>query len=147
MDPQANRALQDVFGASRHGDIAVGTKGISVPLSTSSEQNWIAHVLPLTRRQADISRAATAAVFVRKAALDTPAPMEVIAKVYRLAPGELRVLTAVLEVGGVAAVADALGISEATVRTHLHHVFEKTSTRGQVDLVKLVAAHASPFGN
>lgn len=147
VDPQANRALQDVFGASRHGDVAVGTKGISVPLSTSSEQHWIAHVLPLTRRQADISRTATAAVFVRKAALDTPAPMEVIAKVYKLTPGELRVLIAVLEVGGVAAIADALGISEATVRTHLHHVFEKTGTSGQVDLVKLVAAHASPFGN
>jgi DNA-binding CsgD family transcriptional regulator len=36
-------------------------------------------------------------------------------------------------------------ISESTVRSHLKRLFEKTDTHRQVDLVKLVAAHAAPF--
>jgi DNA-binding CsgD family transcriptional regulator len=32
-----------------------------------------------------------------------------------------------------------LGISQATVKTHLHNLFRKTGTRRQSELVKLVA--------
>ena len=64
-----------------------------------------------------------------------------IAEFYKLTPSEQRVLRAVLESDGVRAIADALGISQATVKTHLHHLFEKTGTKGQLDLVKLVAIH------
>jgi len=82
---------------------------------------------------------------VRRAALDTPSPMEAVAKLYRLTPTEVRVLGAVIELGGVSPIADTLGVSEATVKTHLQHLFEKTGIRRQMDLVKLVAGHASPF--
>ena len=62
-----------------------------------------------------------------------------------LTPGELRVLYAVIELGGgVRAIADVLGISQATVKTHLHHIFQKTGTRRQIDLVKLVAGISNP---
>ncbi len=44
-----------------------------------------------------------------------------------------------------AQVADALGISEATVKTHLQNLFDKTGARRQVDLIKLLVEHASPF--
>jgi DNA-binding CsgD family transcriptional regulator len=69
--------------------------------------------------------------------------MEAIAELYKLTPSELRVLLAAVEIGGVAAIADALGVSQATVKTHLHHLFQKTGTRRQMDLVKLVASHTS----
>jgi DNA-binding CsgD family transcriptional regulator len=82
---------------------------------------------------------AVAAIFVRSAELDTPAAPEVIAKLYGLTPSELRVLLAVFESGGVPNVAEALGISEATAKTHLRRLFEKTGTGRQADLVKLVA--------
>lgn len=71
-------------------------------------------------------------------------PTATIAERYSLTPSELRVLHAVVEVGGVRAIADALGISPATVKTHLHHVFQKTGARRQVDLVKLVAGIGIP---
>jgi DNA-binding CsgD family transcriptional regulator len=71
--------------------------------------------------------------------------MAAIAELYKLTPSELRMLRAVLEIGGVRAIADALGISQATVKTHLHHLFQKTGTKGQLDLVKLVASHATPM--
>ena len=66
-----------------------------------------------------------AALFVHTAALDTPSPPEAIAKAYKLTPMELRVLLAIVEVGGVPEVAEALGIAETTVRTHLHHDLPK----------------------
>lgn len=74
----------------------------------------------------------------------TQASLAALAKLYKLTPSELRVLHAVVEVGGVRAIADALGVSQATVKTHLHHVFQKTGTRRQIDLVKLVAGIAIP---
>jgi hypothetical protein len=40
--------------------------------------------------------------------------------------------------------AGPLGIGEATVKTHLHHVFGKTGTSRQADLVKLVAGFSKP---
>ncbi len=88
---------------------------------------------------------ATAALFVCKAALDAPSPLEAIAKAYRLTPRELQVLLAVVEVGGVPEAATALGIGRTTVKTHLGHVFEKTGTKRQADLAKLVAGFANPL--
>jgi FixJ family two-component response regulator len=37
----------------------------------------------------------------------------------------------------------ALGISEGTVKTHLHHVFGKTGTTRQAELVKLIAGYSN----
>jgi DNA-binding CsgD family transcriptional regulator len=42
-------------------------------------------------------------------------------------------------------VSDVVGVSEATVKTHLQRVFAKTNTNRQTELIKLVAAHASPL--
>jgi DNA-binding CsgD family transcriptional regulator len=147
-DARANQSLQDIFAAAECGDDAVGVKGISVPLPARAGQEHVAHVLPLTagmRRRAGASYSAVAAVFVRKATLDVPSPLETVAKRHRLTPSELRVLLAIVEIGGVPEVANALGISETTVKTHLRHLFEKTSTTRQADLVKLIARFANPL--
>lgn len=44
--------------------------------------------------------------------------------------------------GGLQAAADELQISLTTARTHLQHVFEKTETQRQAELVRLVTAGA-----
>jgi DNA-binding CsgD family transcriptional regulator len=74
-----------------------------------------------------------------------PYPTEVAARQFQLTPSEVRVLDAVLKVSGVPKMAEALGISQATVKTHLQSIFGKTGVRRQADLIKLVAAHARPF--
>ena len=112
--------------------------------------SYVAHVLPLTageRRQAGAGYAATAALFVRKATLEAPSPPETIARIYNLTPTELRVLLAVVEIGGVPEIAEALDIGEATVKTHLHRLFAKTETTRQAELVKLVAGFSNPLVN
>jgi DNA-binding CsgD family transcriptional regulator len=64
---------------------------------------------------------------------------------FRLTPSELRVLFAIIEIGGVPEVAPVLGVSEETVKTHLKRLFAKTGTKRQADLVKLVAEFANPL--
>jgi DNA-binding CsgD family transcriptional regulator/PAS domain-containing protein len=145
-----HQELSQTLATASGGDGAVGVKGIAVPLTARDGERYVAHVLPLTsgeRRRAGARYAATAALFVRKAVLGTSCPPEIIARHYKLTPTELRVLLAVVEVGGVPEVAEALGIGEATVRTHLHRLFAKTGAIRQADLVKLVAGFSNPLVN
>jgi DNA-binding CsgD family transcriptional regulator len=147
-DASAEQALNEVYAMAERGDAAIGVKGIAVPLMALDRERHVAHVLPLTsgaRRRAGTSYAAAAAMFVQRAALDTPSPQELIVRLYKLTPTELRVLLAIVQVGSAAEVAETLGIAESTVKTHLHRVFAKTGTKRQADLVKLVAGYASPF--
>jgi DNA-binding CsgD family transcriptional regulator/PAS domain-containing protein len=147
-DPQADQILADTFSMASNGDAALGVKGVAVPIVALNGEQYVAHALPLTsgaRRQGGSSYRATVALFVHKRALPTPSPLEAIASAYKLTPMELRVLLAIVEVGGVPEVADALGIAETTVKTHLGRVFAKTDTGRQADLVKLVAGFSSPL--
>ena len=147
-DLDANRALRDIFLAEATGDAAIGVRGVAVPLVARDGERYVAHVLPLSsgaRRGAGVSYAAVAALFVQKAALATHSPPEAIAKTYRLTAMELRVLLAIVEVGGGPQVAETLGIGEGTVKTHLKRLYEKTGARRQADLVKIFAGYTSPL--
>jgi DNA-binding CsgD family transcriptional regulator len=136
-----NRALRNVLLAAEKGDASIGVRGVAMPLADAPHDRWFAHVLPLTsgRRQQATYRSAVAAVFIRKAAPNASSPLDGIAKRYKLSAGEVRVFDAVLKVNGVKAIAELLGLSQATVKTHLHKVFKKTGTKRQSELVKLLA--------
>jgi DNA-binding CsgD family transcriptional regulator len=138
----ANRALRSIFVSAEKGDASIGVRGIAVPLTDTSDERWFAHVLPLTsgrRQQAGNSYAAVAAVFIRKTVPNELSPLEGIAKLYKLTASEVRVLDAVRKAGSVNTMAETLGLSQATVKTHLHNVLRKTKTKRQSELVKLVA--------
>jgi DNA-binding CsgD family transcriptional regulator len=149
-EAKATLALNQVLAVAALGDAAVSVKGISMSLAGRDGEPHVAHVLPLScgeRRKAGSRYEAVAALFVRKAELGQPSPPETIARHYNLTPTELRVLLAVVEVGGVSEVAELLGIGQATVRTHLHRLFAKTETTRQAELVKLVAGFSNPLVN
>ena len=140
--PGANRALERIFRATENGDASVGVRGLAVPLTGKSREPWFAHILPLKsgrRARAASDAAATAAVFIRRTAPNALSPLEGIAKLYDLSAGEVRVFAALLKVSGARAIAQLLGLSQSTVRTHLHNLFVKTGTKRQSDLVKLAA--------
>ena len=133
---------------AEHGGADVEPRGVALPLAGSDGEHYVAHVLLLTagaRRRTGIGYRAVAAVFVQKASLDMPSPQDAIAKFYKLTPTEQRVLFAIVEIGGVPEVAEAMGISASTVKTHLRRLFAKTGTDRQADLVKLVAGYANPL--
>ena len=59
---------------------------------------------------------------------------------FALTKAEAGVALRVMDGLGLGAVADALGVSLSTVRSHLLRVFEKTGTRRQAELVRLLVA-------
>jgi DNA-binding CsgD family transcriptional regulator len=146
--PQVNKALHDAFRAAARGDATIGVRGVALPLIARNGERYIAHLLPLTsgkRRRTGMAAAATAALFVRKAAMEAPSLPEAIAKAYTLTPTELRVLLALVGAGSGPDAAEALGLAPSTVKTHLGHLFQKTGAKHQTDLVKLVAGFSSPL--
>jgi DNA-binding CsgD family transcriptional regulator len=150
VDPHAAQVLRNVIAAASGGDGAVGTDGVAIPLSGTPGQNWVADILPLTsgaRRQAVGLHSAVAAVFVRKRSPASPPSLEALATLYGLTASEVRVLDAVMKVSGVRALADLLGSSQGTVKTHLQNLFRKTGTARQSELVKLIAGFELPPGD
>jgi DNA-binding CsgD family transcriptional regulator len=148
-DARMSQALNDLVSNAGTADAAPGAKGIAMPLASRSGVSFVAHLLPLAfgaRQQAGGHLSAVAALFVRKAELELRSPLEIAAKVYKLTPAELRVLLALVEIGGVPEVARALGIAETTVKFHLQRLFAKTGASRQAELVKLVAGFSSPLG-
>ena len=82
---------------------------------------------------------AIAAVFIRRSVPNVLSPLEEIAKHYDLSAAEARVFDAVFKAQGIKAIAELLGLSQATVKTQMQRLFRKTGTKRQTDLVKLVA--------
>jgi DNA-binding CsgD family transcriptional regulator len=145
-DAAANRILQDALSGGGNRNVPIDNKGMALPLMARDGTRYVASVLPLTagvRRRSGMAYAATAAVFVNEAVLDARSLPEIIVKAYKLTPTELRILLAVIEGGGIREVAEALGVAESTVKTHLGRVFEKTGTSRQADLVRLIAGFSS----
>jgi DNA-binding CsgD family transcriptional regulator/PAS domain-containing protein len=147
-DASTNAALREMLAAADGGDAAIGAKGVALPLTAHDGERWVTHVLPLTsgaRRHAGLAYNAVAALFVRKAALEAFAPPEVIGRMYKLTPAELRVLLAIVDIGGVPEVAASLGVAATTIKTHLNRLFDKTGACRQADLVKFVAGFSTPL--
>jgi hypothetical protein len=69
VDPKSQQSLLGIFTAAAAGDVALGQSGVAVPLKGRDQENYVAHLLPLTsgrRGQAGTSYAAAAALFVHK---------------------------------------------------------------------------------
>ncbi|WP_244659293.1 helix-turn-helix transcriptional regulator [Bradyrhizobium guangdongense] len=145
---EANAALRDVFRGEAEVAAAVATDR-KIQLTSRDGSHYIAQViaLPSLLREGNAgrTRGAIGALFVWMAKLDVRACAGSIDRTFELTPAELRVLQSIVEVGGVPETADALGIAETTVKTHLHRVFAKTGTSRQADLVKLAAGFSNPL--
>jgi DNA-binding CsgD family transcriptional regulator/PAS domain-containing protein len=141
-----NGTSQDLF--ANGCDLQIGSKGIALPLIARDGECHVAHVLPLgpgVGHRPGGPTTVAAAVFVFRATLETPSSPDVIRRAYQLTPAELRVLLAIVNVGGIPEVATALGVADSTIKTHVRRLFDKTGAGRQADLVKLVAGFFSPL--
>jgi DNA-binding CsgD family transcriptional regulator len=143
----ADRTLGKSFRAIAMAGAEIDACGGTVLLSDTPGKRWVANVLPLldsARRRTEGAAQAIAAVFVRSSVAADPTPLETLARLYGLTASEIRVTEAVLRVSGNEAIADALGISLATVKTHLNHIYRKSGAKNQSGLIKLIAGLDSP---
>ena len=88
--------------------------------------------------------AAVAAIFIQDPALAPQFPGEAFAKLYGLTPAELRVIQAMRPKMTLHQVAQVLGLGVPTVKTHLRHIFEKTHTNRQAEVVALMSRATGP---
>jgi DNA-binding CsgD family transcriptional regulator len=126
------QALREVAQASAATELHINRPDGHPPL--------MLHVVPISSLSAWHNLAPTssiAAVFVTDP-MRSVADIDGFAAAYSLTRGEKRVLREVTSCGGLVKAADKLQISATTARTHLRHIFEKTDTKNQADLVRLV---------
>jgi DNA-binding CsgD family transcriptional regulator/PAS domain-containing protein len=124
----------------------LGNRGIGIPVSLGSAPSAVAYVLPLNAGAVRSAlQPATAAVFVSIAGI-LPAELEsVFGTLYDLTPAEARLMHKIGSGMTVTAAAEALSVSEATVKTHLQRVFRKVDVSRQTDLVALIESLRPPI--
>ena len=146
-DRAAATALAQAIASAARSDAVSSDNGVVIAVTARDGGRHIATVMPLLagRRKPIASMyRAVAAVCLKPATFELPAAASTLGAHYGLTRRELTILVAAVELGGIADVAAALGIAEATVRSHLKAIYQKTGATRQADLVKLVAGTASP---
>ena len=106
--------------------------------SAADQRAWVA-----LARRAPASPGRDAAVHIvltrEKAAVDPASLLTVLATLYGLTPAESALIALLLQGMAPREMAEAQGVRLSTVRTHLSHLFQKTGSRGQVDLVQALS--------
>jgi DNA-binding CsgD family transcriptional regulator len=148
-DPATRAALSKAIGEAARDDVDRETSEHSLAIpDVDGGRGYVATLLPVERGQRrDIIApfAASVAVFTKDPIEAPLMPGEAFARLYKLTGAELRVLLALAQGLGAKEAADMLGISEPTVRTHLQHIFAKTDTFRQADLLRLLQNSTPPI--
>lgn len=104
----------------------------------SGRQPYVIHVLP--SRPTLVRDAEPRALVIIVDPARNPAPPHATLRVlYELTDAEARIALLALRGEGISPIATELSLSVSTVKTHLQHVFEKTGTHRQAELVRLLA--------
>jgi DNA-binding CsgD family transcriptional regulator/PAS domain-containing protein len=147
IDREARAALARAIEDAIRGEITGPDTGFSLALPSRESVGLVATILPLSRgerRNICGAFAAMAAIFVQDPVVVPPFPGEAFAKLYGLTGSELRVLLAMVPGLSVKEAAEVLGISETTAKTHLQHIYEKTGTSKQTELMRLFMSSTPP---
>ncbi len=146
-DRAARAALTKAIDEASVDEAETPDSGFSLALPEVEQPGFVATVLPLTRgerRNMGGAFAATAAIFVQDPFVVPPFPGEAFAKLYGLTGSELRVLLAMAPGLSVKEAAEVLGVGETTAKTHLQHIYGKTGTSKQTELLHLFMSSTPP---
>jgi DNA-binding CsgD family transcriptional regulator/PAS domain-containing protein len=139
-----NKAIET---ALLDGAGAIPENGIPLALGPSGGNGIAAWILPLKRRRKlELSRTSSpiVAIFLQEFGRQAPMAGEVFVKHFSITPAECRVLMLLVQGHTLSDAADWLGCSLPTVRSHLSHLFAKTSTKTQTQLVRLGMTALAP---
>ncbi len=144
---QASNALADAIARCAERLDQLGQRGISIPARMKDGRPFVAHVLPIrgeeTRRR--LEQRAIAAVFIARSETAPQMPAAALALLYDVTPAETRVFELMVEGLALKEIAEKLGVSITTVRTHVGRLFQKTGTSRQAELVALMSRLTLPI--
>lgn len=135
---RAQEALDQALGAMAQGDLAAAAKGVSIPLA-GADGAFLLHLLPLGGARTamiDTGGGARAIAFVRPVRSGHGDAIDTLADRHALTAREREVLRAMIDIGGVPMIAEVLGISQTTARSHVTSIFDKTGIRSQAGLIR-----------
>lgn len=135
---QLARAIGQAAGAIGPNAAQAG-RTLQVPQRSTGRPMTVT-VMPLPRnddQMLDMERA-TALVIIHRPGRTLESELAQLREAYALTAAEVKLLASMLAGGALPQVATRLGIGHSTARTHLKHIFAKTQTRRQAELVELV---------
>ena len=146
--PQETRSLHDVVRAAAEPERFHARVPTHVGVTRSrAHRPLTVQVVPLepaSVRNQPGPPAGAVAVFLVDPMIET-GDVESFATAYRLTPSETRVVGRILAGRGLIEAAARLRIAMPTARTHLQHIFAKTGTSTQTELVRLVVKSSLPL--
>jgi DNA-binding CsgD family transcriptional regulator/PAS domain-containing protein len=148
LDGVARTALTKAIDDAIADEAANPDTGFSLAVPSREGAGLVATVLPLNRgvrRNLCNTLTAMAAIFIQDPFVAPPFPGEAFAKLYNLTGSELRVLLALAPGLSVKEAAAMLGIGETTAKTHLQHIYDKTGTSKQTELLHLFRSYTAPI--
>jgi DNA-binding CsgD family transcriptional regulator len=104
----------------------------------SGKRPYVVHVLPLAN--AEDPSAARALVMIIDPEQDVEPPKMLMRRLFGLTNAEAEVALRVVRGDGLKPISEDLALSTTTIKTHLHHIFDKTDTHRQAELVRLLLA-------
>jgi DNA-binding CsgD family transcriptional regulator/PAS domain-containing protein len=136
--PAGTTALRRLVAAAPDGN-ALPRPGGRCSLARRDGRSPLAVlVIPLHAEIAWVApRRPAAVLFITDPDRDSRASSEALRRRFRLTHAETALLAEIVKGDGIQAAANRLGVSLATARTHLRHVFDKTGTQRQAELVGL----------
>jgi DNA-binding CsgD family transcriptional regulator len=130
--------IQNALAADR---TAVRTGRSLTCFRPSGKRPYVIHVVPSHRRNADEPLRQPMALVLIIDPEDEPEPTAaLLRRLYPLTEAEAQVALHVMHGANLKQIAEESSISRTTVRTHLQHVFDKTDTHRQAELVRLLLA-------
>jgi DNA-binding CsgD family transcriptional regulator len=119
----------------------------SIPLKGRNGEFMVATVLPLNsglRKASAKPLTASAAVFVHHPPIVDDGLVTTLSAAFRLTGAEARVMASLLEGLQISDIAQRYAVAVTTVRTQIQRLFEKTNTKRQSDLVRVVSNSLPP---
>jgi DNA-binding CsgD family transcriptional regulator len=136
----AEQALQHALYAALTDDGSTVRGGHSLTCARPSRKRpYVVHVLPLHCNRTDERfREAAALVLIIDPEHEPQPAAALLRRVYGLTNTEAQVALRIMRGADLKQISKELSISLTTVRTHLQHVFGKTDTHRQAELVRLL---------
>jgi DNA-binding CsgD family transcriptional regulator len=139
--PTDHELRRAVACALADGTTDVPTGQAFICARPSGKRPYVIHVLPLSRPASDeTSRGPAALVLIIDPELENDSATALLRRLHNLTATEAEVALRISRGLSLMQIADEMSVSYQTVRTHLQHVFDKTETHRQGELVRLLLA-------
>src|SRR5262245_651303 len=141
-DRDARREVADAVRAAAAGANPPSKRATVVALTLEENRRYAAEVIPLSRESE--RNGSLAALLLQEIGKLQPLPDEILVKLYGLTRAEARLVTLLAQDLSLEDAAAALGVARTTAKTHLQHVFEKTGTKRQQQVIRLALSAIVP---